>query len=236
MFHGRRRARVSSDAVIYPRTFQVAGLSDLLPPETGASEQDESDALHRGSGGDFWGVREYRPGDPAKLVAWRRSARSLSTGRLAVLEMAQETRPPLSLALNLDRRAPQEVREMQVSAAASIMLQALKEGRKILADAGPQRLDFPEEPSIDDLLTWCAGLQASRPPDPEAANVEIVPSLKSARSSGAGTVVLVSCHEFAGSGPWMTPEEERDFAESVDAEGRQVVVLGPNVREPWRIP
>lgn len=234
LFYGRRRMQVRSEAVIYPRAFQVAGVSDLLTPETSSSKRNESDALQRRSGGDFWGVREYRPGDPAKLVAWRRSARNLSTGRLAVLEMAEETSPPLSLALNLNRRAPCEAREMQVSAAASLMLQALKEGRQITADAGPQRSAFPENPDIDSVLTWCAGLRASRPPKLEAAPVEILPSLKDIRS-GAGTVALVSCYEFAGPGLWMTPEEERTFVAEVEAEGRRVVVLGPDVNEPWRI-
>lgn len=235
LFYGRRRMQVRSNTVIYPRTFQVAGVSDLLTPEDGSSDQEDSDALNRGSGGEFWGVREYRPGDPAKLVAWRRSARSLSTGRLAVLEMAEETSPPLSLALNLDHSTPQEVREMQVSVAASILLQALREGRKVIADAGPQRSNFPDEANADAILTWCAGLQASRPPTLEAASVEIVASLKEAWPSSATTVVLVSCREFAGPGPWMTAEEERTFATKLEAEGRRVAVLGPDVDEPWRV-
>jgi uncharacterized protein (DUF58 family) len=235
LFYGRCRVQARSETVIYPRTFQVAGISDLVSPESAFAEQDESDALRRGAGGEFWGVREYRPGDPAKLVAWRRSARNLSTGRLAVLEMADETNPPLSLALNLDHRAPQEAREMQVSAAASILLQALREGRKVVADAGPQRADLPENPDSDGLLTWCASLQASRLPELDTAAVEIVPSVKDVRPSNAGTVVLVSCREFAGPGPWMTAEEERQFAGKIEAEGRRVVVLGPDVREPWRV-
>lgn len=235
LFYGRRRKQVRSETAIYPRTFQVAGVSDLISPENNSAESDESDALRRGAGGEFWGVREYRPGDPAKLVAWRRSARNLSTGRLAVLEMADETSPPLSLALNLDHRAPQEAREMQVSAAASILLQALREGRTVVADAGPQRMNFPEGLDADSILTWCAGLQASRPPELESAAVEIVPSVRDVRPSGAGTVVLVSCHEFAGPGQWMTLEEEKIFAARLEAGGRRVAVLGPDVDEPWRV-
>jgi uncharacterized protein (DUF58 family) len=235
LFYGKRRVQARSETVIYPRTFQVAGVSDLVSPERDSAEQDESDALRRGAGGEFWGVREYRPGDPAKLVAWRRSARNLSTGRLAVLEMADETNPPLSLALNLDHRAPQEAREMQVSAAASILIQTLREGRKVVADAGPQRADLPENPDSDGLLTWCASLQASRLPELDTAAVEIVPSVKDVRPSGAGTVVLISCREFAGPGPWMTAEEERAFAGKIETEGRRVVMLGPDVREPWRV-
>ncbi|CAN5877499.1 hypothetical protein BH23ACT11_BH23ACT11_19370 [soil metagenome] len=233
LFYGRRRLRVIPDIVIYPRTFQVGNLPD--PPGSGSSEQYRSDSLYRGSGEEFWGVREYRPGDPAKIVAWRRSARNLATGRLAVLEMAEQTRHPLALALDLDHQVPWAVRELQISAAASIMIQGLREGREVTADAGNQHVDYPEVPDTDSLLTWCAGLQASQPPELECATVEIVPSLRGVRSYGAGIVVLVSCHEVAGTGPWMTPAEERKYAQYIENEGRRVVVLGPDVREPWRV-
>ena len=48
-------------------------------------------------------------------------------------------------------------------------------------------------------------------------------------------VVLVSCHEFAGPEPWMSQEEEQEFMEMVEARGRKVARLGPEVAEPWRI-
>ena len=48
-------------------------------------------------------------------------------------------------------------------------------------------------------------------------------------------MVLVSCVEFAGPGPWMTKEEELEFVEQTEAGGRRAVVLGPDVREPWRL-
>jgi uncharacterized protein (DUF58 family) len=198
-------------------------------------------------------VREYRSGDPARLIAWKRSARGLQTGRLAIVELAQETHPPLVLALNLDPRAPQEAREMVVSAGASLLLYGLREGRKVRAKAGPQRSPFPEEVTPDSILTWCAELQSSRPPDPEGASVEIRPSIEirpSSRrtdtsrrprpsalpgASEAQAVVLVSCHEFAGPGNWMSPEEEQEFISRTEANGRRVARLGAEVEEPWRI-
>ena len=102
----------------------------------------------------------------------------MSSGRLAVVELAQETHPPFVLALNLDPRAPQEAREMAVSAGASLLLYGLREGREVRAEAGPQRMPFPEEVTPDSILTWCAGLQASKPTDPEGASVEIRPPSK----------------------------------------------------------
>ena len=54
-------------------------------------------------------------------------------------------------------------------------------------------------------------------------------------ASEAQAVVLVSCHEFAGPGPWMSPKEEREFIDKTEANGRRVALLGVEVEEPWRI-
>jgi uncharacterized protein (DUF58 family) len=247
LFYGRRRKWVSSDLVVYPRTFVVAGLPPSAVVDAERGDRSESSTFHRGHGGEFWGVREYRPGDPARLVAWKRSARGLLAGKLAVVELAQETHPPFVLALNLDERAPQEVREMVISIGASLLLYALGEGREVRAYAGSQNPPFPDEATPDSVLTWCAGLRASRPPDPEGASVEIRPSTKNLDTtrkprpsplpgpSEAQAVGLVSCHEFAGPGPWMSPEEEREFIDKTEANGRRVARLGVEVEEPWRI-
>jgi uncharacterized protein (DUF58 family) len=242
LFYGRRKVRVASDTVVYPRTFDVAGLPPSPVTDAEWGDRNESSTLHRGHGGEFWGIREYRPGDPARLVAWKRSARGLTSGKLAVVELARETQPPFVLALGLDEGAPAEAREMVVSAGASLLLYALGEGREVRADAGPDNRSFPEEQTRDTVLTWCAGLRTSRPPAVEGASVEVRPSIrrsgtagKPTDASGAGAVVLVSCHEFGGSGPWMSPEEEREFVRGAEARGRAVAWLGAEVAEPWSI-
>jgi uncharacterized protein (DUF58 family) len=248
LFYGRRRGWAPTDIVVYPRTFDVAGLPPSAAVDAERGDKSESSTLHRGHGGEFWGVREYRPGDPARLVAWKRSARDPLGGKLAVVELAQETHPPFVVALNLDARAPQEVREMVISAGASLLLYGLSEGREVRAHAGHENSPFPEELTPDNILTWCAGLRSSQPPDPEEASVEIRPSTRKVRTTGktrpspppgaseAKAVVLVSCHEFAGhSGMWMTPEEEQEFIDKTEAIGRRVVRLGVEVEEPWRI-
>ncbi|MBA2441831.1 MAG: DUF58 domain-containing protein [Rubrobacter sp.] len=233
LFYGRRRIRASSGTTVYPRTFEVARL-----PDSGAGARgDHSDASsRRGSGGELWGVRDYRPGDPARLVAWRRSARSLSghPGRLAVVELAEETRPPLSVALDLDPRAPAAAREVAVSAGASLLLRALADGREVGAGAGPENAPLPDGADREGVLSWCAGLQASGPPAP-GSSVEVVPTLRGLRPPGAGTVVLVSCYEFAGPGPWMTAQEEREHVARLRADGRRAVLLGPDVAEPLEL-
>lgn len=244
LFYGRRKVRVSSDTVVYPRTFDVAGLPPSPITDAEWGDMNESSTLHRGHGGEFWGIREYRPGDPARLVAWKRSARSLTSGRLAVVELARETQPPFVLAMGLDEGTPPEAREMVVSAGASLLLYALGEGREVRAYAGPDNRPFPEEQTRDTVLTWCAGLRTSRPPAVGGTSVEVRPSIRRSGTAGEqGTpgasetraVVLVSCQEFGGPGPWMSPEEEREFMRSVEARGRKVALLGAEVAEPWSI-
>ena len=248
LFFARRKTRVASSVVVYPRIWVVAGLPPSASLDAERKDQSEAPTLRRGLGGEFWGIREYRTGDPARLIAWKKSTRGLAAGKLAVLELAEETHPPLVVAMNLDPRAPKEAREAVVSAGASLLLYGLREGREVRADAGAQRLPFPEDPDPDKVLTWCAGLGASRPPDPEGASVEVRPSMKKAAGgkprpseppdvSEAQAVVLVSCHELAGDkpGPWMTPEEEDEFVKMTEAGGRGVTRLGADVEEPWRI-
>jgi uncharacterized protein (DUF58 family) len=235
LFYGRRRMRAASETVVYPRTFDVAGLPAAADRDAEPGDGSESSTLHRGHGGEFWGVREYRPGDPARLVAWKRSARGLPSGRLAVIELARETHPPFMLALDLDATAPPETREMIVSAGASLLLYALGEGREVDADAGPDNPPFPDDSIPDTVLTWCAALRPSRPPDTAGASVEVRPSTSKHEAPKTRAVVLVSCQEFAGSGPWMSPEQEREFMENMEANGRQAGRLGREVEEPWRI-
>src|SRR5215210_1389053 len=247
LFYGRTKTRAASDTVIYPRTFDVAGLPPSAVPDAAWGDRSESSTLHRGHGGEFWGVREYRPGDPARLVAWKKSARSLPSGKLAVIELAQETHPPFVLAMSLDAGAPPEAREMVVSAGASLLLYALGDGREVRVDAGPENAPFLEESARDSFLTWCAGLRASRPPSTEGASVEIRLSTRRKVSTGetepserpgvtgVRTIVLVSCHDFAGPGPWMSPGEEQEYLRGVETRGRSTALLGAEVAEPWRI-
>jgi len=152
-----------------------------------------------------------------------------------VIELARETHPPFALALDLDAAAPPEAREMVVSAGASLLLYALGEGREVEAEAGQDNPPFPEDSTPDTVLTWCAALRPSRPPEASGTSVEIRPSTRKQENAESRTTVLVSCQQFAGSGPWMSPEQEQDFLDDAEAKGRKVALLGPEVEEPWRI-
>lgn len=64
-------------ALVYPRPLAGA------PPEQGATGSGDSDLVLRGGSDDFLGLREYRPGDPLKHIAWKSWARD---GELMVKE------------------------------------------------------------------------------------------------------------------------------------------------------
>lgn len=52
-------------ALVYPRPLSGA------PPEQGATGSGDSDVVLRGGSDDFLGLREYRPGDSLKHIAWK---------------------------------------------------------------------------------------------------------------------------------------------------------------------
>lgn len=239
LFSGRDRVRVpEGKTVIHPRIFEVDGLP-VSDPDGWRANGHDADDPRKGEEGGFWGVREYRSGDPRRLVAWRRSARSLAGGadRLAVVETTQQAQPPLTVALDLSPRTPPEAREMVVSAAASMVLRALQEGRRVLADAGPLAEPSPEDAGVEELLRWCAGLAPGPPPETAGADLAVLSALRQAPVPETETIVLVSRAALPeeGSGSWMTPEEERGWVSGAESAGQRVIRLGSDLREPWRV-
>lgn len=223
LFYGIRRKWVSSRTVIYPRTFAVDGVWAGMELHTSTSSSSEEAAPHRGLGGEFWGVREYRPGDPARLIAWRRSAHA---GHLTVTELANHTLPPFSVALQLDPDTPERTHEGIISIAASLVLQALKEGREVMADAGPQQSSFPQERDPERILTWFATLKPARPPDSPKASVTVIAALRGTRAPDSSMVILVSS---SGNGPWMAAREEQNLIREIESNGGRVVVIREDV-------
>ena len=246
LFYASRRLQAVSRTVVYPRTFDVADLPHRAPDDAERGDGSESSSLHRDHGREFYGVREYRPGDPARLIAWRKSARSVSAGKLAVVELARETRQPFVVALDLDPAAPREAREMVVSLAASLLLRALLEGLEVEAFAGRQQSSFPRETTPDAVLTWCAGLQPAHAPDPAGASVEVRPSTTTrvggarkvgpAEEGAANAVVLVSCRGFAHGPPgsYMPEGEERKYIRQAEASGQLAALVGSGFEGPLR--
>lgn len=74
--------------VVYPRVIELP--DRLLPPDLGGGHAPLESAQRQGEGASFFGIREYRPGDPLRHVHWRTAAR---LGKLTVVEWdAEESR------------------------------------------------------------------------------------------------------------------------------------------------
>jgi len=79
------RLEVASHILVYPRVLELPG--HLLPPTRGGGHAPLDASQRQGEGSSFFGIREYRPGDPLRHVHWRTAAR---LGRLTVVEWEAE--------------------------------------------------------------------------------------------------------------------------------------------------
>lgn len=122
------------------------------------------------SGLEFFGLRQYTPGDDLRRINWRASAR---TGELMVREAEQGITDKIVLVLDTDRRGHSrdgegvsETFEAGVSAAASLGVFHLKTGFQVqlLANAGPLLRPLRGMSSQLELLDAFARVQLDREP------------------------------------------------------------------------
>ncbi|MBA3654745.1 MAG: DUF58 domain-containing protein [Actinobacteria bacterium] len=122
------------------------------------------------SGLEFYGMREYVPGDDLRRIVWRASAR---TGRIMVREAEQGITDHITIILDTDRGAHSrdgegisESFETGVRAAASLGVRHLREGYeiKIETNAGPLTRSLRGPTSQLMLLDSMARLEMAREP------------------------------------------------------------------------
>lgn len=77
--------------VVYPALYKADEVAAMLSSEIG-----ELEARRKGEGTSFYGLREYAPGDPARRIHWRSSARSQ---RLVVVEHERDELRKITLIL-----------------------------------------------------------------------------------------------------------------------------------------
>jgi uncharacterized protein (DUF58 family) len=124
----------ASECLVLPRVERLrAGVLVSLASGTVAGP---STSTRSGPGSDFLGIREYRPGDGLRHIAWRRSA---SAGTLAVIERSIDAPPRIRVALDLRRptdalridpagRTARDLEEDAIVLAASILSHAQRDG------------------------------------------------------------------------------------------------------------
>lgn len=90
-----RRIPLATEIIVYPRTVELA--HELLPLDRGGGSAPIEASREKGEGSGFFGIREYRPGDPLRHVHWPTTAR---LDRLAVIEWEAEQSTDTILALD----------------------------------------------------------------------------------------------------------------------------------------
>ena len=126
-----------------------------------AADGASAPALH---GLDPAGVRDWRPGDPARHVHWRSTAR---LGRPVVVEREEPRAPRLAVVVAGPATAPDW--ERLVAAVAATAVDAAGAGRSVALLAGQPGLGTVYDGSATALLDWCAAL--THPALPDAATL-----------------------------------------------------------------
>jgi uncharacterized protein (DUF58 family) len=154
-----RKMRVGSPIVVHPKWVEVKSLPLLEAAST--PNEPFHDRRRRGSGMDFFGVREYRAGDSLRHVHWKSVARA---GRLVVREY--EEQPASRLGIFIDTadvigRDGETSLEDAVSCAASLAIYALSAGHPVQLFCDSIRgIQHLREPGTLDALDWLAGVEA----------------------------------------------------------------------------
>lgn len=171
------------DAVqVFPHLYRVR--RQLLGSLT-AGGIDSTQTLDRGGGGgDFFGVRPYRPGDSQRNIDWKRTAR---TGDLVARELTMPSPPLLNLILDLRETPPiavggkasaglagvqaaasgRQLEERAISLAASLIcdahLRGFKVGLRLLGLPGVSFWAQHSLPHRTQLLEALADLDLNQP-------------------------------------------------------------------------
>jgi uncharacterized protein (DUF58 family) len=106
---------------IWPRLHPVR----VSPPSASRQEQSATNARIGATGEDFFGVREYRPGDPTHRIHWRLTARA---GRPLVRELELPQNPSIVVHCRIPSLANPLAEDVYAETAASVAVAALDAG------------------------------------------------------------------------------------------------------------
>lgn len=167
----RARVRLPESGWIHPAPATPLRLPDVAAGET----IGKTSAARSGAGVDFFGIREWRAGDPRSAIHWRASARR---NELVVMERERPGHPTLMVAVGPLR--DDEAQEALLARVAATALRALRDGRGVVlvSDGAAESVTRPT-----DALDWFAGIEPVEPPG--AAGLASAFQL-----AGSGSIVL----------------------------------------------
>jgi uncharacterized protein (DUF58 family) len=138
LIHRSRRLAQPQHTLIYPMLYELRrGLLGSIAP---IGLMGSRIAHHAGAGDDYFGLREYRPGDSMRHISWKRTAR---TDQLVTIERTTPAPAKLRVVLDLttptdrlpiasgDRAKARETEERAISLAASLIHAADLEGFEV---------------------------------------------------------------------------------------------------------
>lgn len=89
------------EVLVFPFLYRVRR---QLMSNLSVADGDGSQTIDRGGGSEeFFGLREYQPGDSPRMIDWKRTAR---TGKLVARELTMPSPPKMSLVLDLRETMP----------------------------------------------------------------------------------------------------------------------------------
>ncbi len=164
LFEKSREIESVGELVIYPAVDPIK-----LPPAAQGRASGADTTAGRGHGEDCIGLRPMRDGEDARDVHWRKSAAS---GQLVLRERARETRPDVTLPLDLLRPGGagddwDAMFERRIRDVASRAVAHLKRGDQvaIVASTGGRAV-ADRNAGADPILRYLARVEAVRAPSP----------------------------------------------------------------------
>jgi uncharacterized protein (DUF58 family) len=193
LFSMWRRYDVPGETVIYPRPLPLRTTDLIGSHSLGLTEAEK--LASAGSGSDFYGIRDYRPGDERRRIHWKSTAR---LGKLAVIEYQQGSAEDVVIVLDLKQgtevgRGKDTTLEYAVKAAASLAAHAVGQGAAVglaaTAEDGPRWLTASDAEDLYEVYEFLARAKADGR-EPVSVVVE-----RAERTVGPGTTVLVVTSE-----------------------------------------
>ena len=189
----RRSFPEMSQALIYPRPVEIGSGRIPASEQYGAIVSRENVAAREGL--EFFGVRNYQPGDELRHVHWKATAR---LGRLTVIEFEQDSSPELKLVLDLQRGTEigQDIEttlEYGVKIAASLAAHAIAIGGGLTFEARDSHEHYQLEiGGSDQLLQLYEVLALVKADGPEPVSHLVSGAASRLKPGGSVTVITPS--------------------------------------------
>jgi uncharacterized protein (DUF58 family) len=193
LWNKKTTTEAGAGLTVYP-TYEEIPTFPLLEAMSSPSETVH-ERRSAGSGYDYLGIREYRPGDSLRSVHWRSSARR---GELVVREYEEEIATPVSIVMDLKAGSPagpagDSSLDAAARVAATIANYCLKAGHPLRLFAQDKEKTVKiERPGFYPALEWLAGLEANGRVDAAGLIEEAIPFI-----GHRSTVVLIATSQEA---------------------------------------